>query len=118
MESIISTTVENIEETLVPFKFTFDENGLEQTISDKDLNSESACTGYARKEFMENGMDVQEVTFSTYSRGLNINDIVSIVLPDYNIPVNLSKNNFIVMDIVTSMVGAKMLDTIKGVRYD
>lgn len=121
MSTVIkSTTVKSgsIEETLTPFRFTYNINGSTKSISDKDLNSIESATGYATKEFLLNGTDVQTVTFQTYARGLNVNDIISIILPEYKIPVNLTKNAFIVRKIVTLYVGAKALDTITGVRYD
>lgn len=118
MTTITSTTIENIEDILEPFEFIFNASGLEKSVTDKDLNSESAALGYATKEFLENGCNVQTVTFQTYARGLNVNDIISIILPQYKIPVDLSKHRFIITGITTEYNGAKTTDVIKGVRYD
>ena len=119
MSTIInSEKVDNIEELLPSFKFVFNEEGVEQIVSDKDLNSLEAAEGFANKEFLLNAHDMQTITFKTYARGLNINDVISIILPEYKIPIDRTKNRLIVTEISTEYVGAKTLDIIKGVRYD
>ena len=119
MSTVIeSELVESIEELLIPFQFVFIEDGTEHTVSDKDLNSQESALGYAKKEFLNNGMDIQTIIFQTYARGLNINDVVAIVLPNYKIPIDLTKNRVIVTEITTEYLGAKALDTITGIRYD
>lgn len=120
MEIITSTTVDSntIEETLPSFRFVYNEDGLENTVTDKDLNSEEACIGYANREFLLNGTDIQTISFTTYARGLSLNGIVTIVLPEYNIPVDLSKNKFIVKEVQSDYIGSRSVDLIKGVRYD
>lgn len=121
MSTIInSSTVSSasIEEILPSYMITFNVDGAEHIVTDKDLNSEESANGYAIAMFLSEGMDNQKVTFQTYSRGLNINDIISIYLPEYKIPIDLTKNKFIIREINTSYVGAKTLDTIVGVRYD
>ena len=100
------------------FKFIFNEDGIEQFVSDKDLNSQESAEGFALKEFLENGMSKQTITFKTYARGLDMNDIISIILPEYKIPIDLTKNRLIVKEVSTEYIGAKTLDTIKAVRYD
>ena len=119
MSTVInSEKVDSIDELLPSFKFTFIENGKEQIVSDKDLNSQESAEGYANKQFLEEGMSKQTITFKTYSRGLNMNDIISIILPDYKIPIDLTKNRLIIKEIATEYIGAKTLDTIKAIRYD
>ena len=119
MSTVIeSELVDSIEELLTPFQFVFIDGGENHSVSDKDLNSQEAALGYAKKEFLNNGMDIQSITFQTYARGLNVNDIISIVLPEYKIPIDLTKNRVIVTEIETQYIGAKALDTIKAIRYD
>lgn len=108
----------SIEEILPSFKMTFDIEGSEHTVTDKDLNSEEAVLGYATAIFLTEGTNNQKVTFQTYSRGLNVNDIIKINLPDYKIPVDLTHDRFIIKEITTSYEGAKTVDNIVGVRYD
>lgn len=95
-----------------------DPDGTTQSVSDKDLNSEEAVEYYAIKEYLENGTDNETITFTTYSRGLDVNDIVSVMFPEYKIPRDLTKNRIIIRKVKVSYVGAKALDTITGVRYD
>ena len=115
---VTSSKIEQIEELLPSFRFVFVKDSKEQSVSDKDLNSKEAAEGFAKKEFLKNGMDTQEITFKTYARGLNMNDVISIILPEYKIPIDLTKNRLIVRDVVSEYVGAKTLDTIKAIRYD
>lgn len=103
---------------LKTFIITSGHEGAEFSVSDKDLNSIEVARGYAIKMLLTRDMDIQTITFKTYSRGLDINDIVSIVLPEYNIPNDITKNRIIVTEVATEYVGAKALDTIKGIRYD
>ena len=119
MSTIInSEKVDSIDELLPSFRFVFIEDGIEQNVSDKDINSHASAEGYAKAEFLRNGMDVQTVDFKTYSRGLNINDIISVILPEYKIPIDLTKNRLIVVEISTEYSGAKTFDSIKAIRYD
>jgi len=118
--TINSTTVDTatIEETLPSFKFTYNPEGLEKIVNDKDLNSEESALGYAKKEFLYSGTDNQTITFKTYARGLHLNSIITLSLPEYAIPIDLTKHRFIVTGVSTEVIGAKNVDMITGVRYD
>lgn len=103
---------------LPTFEITSGLSGVEMNISDKDLNSKEVALSYAVKMFLTKGMDTEQIIFKTYSRGLNINDIISIVLPEYRIPKDLTRNRLIVREIKVDYSGAKAVDVITGVRYD
>ncbi len=115
---IDSQKVDKIEELLPSFRFVFNANGVLENVSDKDLNSLEAAKGYSNRQFLISGNDVQTTVCKTFSRGLRMNDIIQILLPEYKIPIDMTKNLFIVRKVVTEYSGAKTFDTITGVRYD
>ncbi len=119
MPTIInSEKVDSIEELLPSFRFIYNSDGITKSISDKDLNSKESAEGHAKKLFLEMGNDIESVTVKTYSRGLRLNDVISVMLPEYKIPKDLTKNKFIVRKVITEYKGATTYDTIIGVRYD
>ncbi len=105
-------------DNLQTFIIIFNENGQEIKVSDKDINSENVAVGYAKKVYMENGMDLQSIQFGTYARGLNADDIISVILPEYNVPKDLTKSRFVIKEIRTEYIGKTAYDTITGERYD
>ena len=119
MPTIInSTNLESVTPLLPSFVFTFDADGETHTVSDKDLNSEEAVHSYAVKKFLTEGMDIQTIVVKSYPRVLNINDIISISLPEYKIPIDLSKHRFIVTSKIGEYKGGISTESITGVRYD
>jgi len=92
--------------------------GSSKTINDANILDENTATLRGEAEFLENGMDMQTVTFTTYYTHLQVGDIIKISAPSYRVPKELNKDRFIVDSIKSTFQGAKALNVVKAVRYD
>jgi len=98
--------------------FEIDKKGEVREIRESLIVNEEMGQVRAIAEFLEDGYEKQEVTFTTYFSPLKLNDIISIYSPENRIPKKLSKDRFIVKKIIHTFKDGVAQTKITGVRYD
>ena len=93
--------------------------GASKNVVETRIVAEAAADERGRAELLKYGHITQSVEFLTYaSVYLGVGDIITISAPDYNVPMDQTKNRFIVTRKQLILQKGKMMTKIKGVRYD
>jgi len=99
------------------FKLSNTDGGVKD-IFEPLLTTEESAKRRAIAEFLNGGLDKQEVEFETYFADLKINDVVALYVPKKRIPKDLTKNRFIIKEITHIFNNGFLKTKIKAERYD
>jgi len=100
------------------FSFSYGSNAEVLNIDEPLLNNSASAEKRAITEFMKRGMLTQTVTFTTYFVDLQINDIISLTIPEKRIPKELNKDRFIVKEVTHNITDKSITTTLRVERYD
>lgn len=101
--------------------FSFELQGVKgeaKNISEPLIRDEEAAQRRAIAEFINGGLDKQEVEFETYFVDLKINDVISLYAPKKRIPKDLTKDRFIAKEITHIFSDGYLKTKIRAERYD
>lgn len=119
MVIITSQQIQDMESSLQTYVF---DSGIVDvkvvTISATMLNSESAALLFAEAAFLAANYTSQTVDITVPAAALEIGDIITLNLPDYNVPINQINNRFKVVAVIQTIKGTEAITKLKVVRYD